>query len=223
MSRHDLLLIADGLRRIVVHGRRPELLAGLERIENAVEIAERAWSGSWLGYHANVYYSGLRTPPEGVRFDPELGLTHTFTGQAASVWQEHDPDSVVAGILAHAGNADIGPARNLACDARRELETARSRALAVIGSRTPPDAVLAALASDIASLSLPTRTEIVGTFMPEEDVTTRDAVAATSGICTPPHKALLADVTAARTSLAVLEELVALLQKVSARFGQLDR
>lgn len=223
MSRQDLLLIADGLRRLAERGRRPDFQAGLERIENAVGIAERAWSRSWLGYHANVYYSGLRTPPEGVRFDPDRGLTHTFTGQATSAWQEHDPDSVVAGILEHAGIVDIGPARSLASDARRKLETARSRALTVIGTRTPPDAVLAGLASDIAGLRIPTRDEIVEAFMPEEDVTTRDAVAATSGICTPPHKALLADVTAARTSLAALDELVTLLQKAGARFGQLDR
>ena len=223
MSRQVLLLIAEDLRRLVERGRRPDFLAVLERIENAVEIAERAWSGSWLGYHANVYYRDLRTPPEGVRFDPELGLTHTFAGQAISVWQEHDPESVVAGILEHAGNVDIGPARNLVRDARRELDAARSRAVAVIGSRTPPDAVLAQFASDIAGLRIPTRAEIVEAFMPEEDITTRDAVAATSGICTPPHKDLLADVTAARTSLAVLEEFVAHLQKAGARFDHLNR
>ena len=222
MSRQDLLLIADGVRRLVERGRRPDFMAGLERVENAVGIAERAWSGSWLGYHANVYYSGLRTPPEGARFDREIGLTDTFTGEVTSAWREYHPETVVAGILGHAGNVDIGPARSLARDASRELETARSRALYVIGSRTPPDAVLAGIASDIASLRLPTRTETVKAFMPEEHVATHDAVAATSGICTPPHKALLADVTAVRTSLAVLEELVALLHKAGARCSQLD-
>ena len=222
MSRQDLLLIADGLCRIVERGRQPDFQAALERVESAVGIAEGAWSGSWLGYHANVYYSGLRTPPEGVRFDPEIGLSDTFTGQATSAWKEHHPESVIAGILAHAGNVDIGLARNLARDARRELETARSRALSVIGSGTPPDAVLAGFASQIASLRIPTKAETVEAFMPEEDVITRDAVAATSGICTPPHMDLLADVTAARTSLAVLDELVALLRKAGSRFCRLD-
>lgn len=41
--------------------------------ERARETAKSA-SGSWLGYHANMYYKDFRPPPAGVHFDVDSRL-----------------------------------------------------------------------------------------------------------------------------------------------------
>ena len=80
-------------------------------LRNLVEAAEnvsRSWSGSWLGYHARVYYRGLAEPPVGARFSQEWGLMDTFAIQETiGDWQEYRPDEVVSAINSKAGNPDL--------------------------------------------------------------------------------------------------------------------
>src|SRR5579871_3625083 len=42
-------------------------------LENSAVDVGKAWSGSWLGYHANVYYEGLIVAPPGAHFDAMRG------------------------------------------------------------------------------------------------------------------------------------------------------
>jgi|GEM_PF-4904818 len=37
-----------------------------------------SFCGSWIGYHANVYYKAFEAPEPGDHFDPEWGLTRDF-------------------------------------------------------------------------------------------------------------------------------------------------
>ena len=46
----------------------------MTRLQNAAETVGESWSGSWIGYHANVYYDKLQPPLPGDHFSPE-GLT----------------------------------------------------------------------------------------------------------------------------------------------------
>ncbi len=48
-----------------------EPMAAIERV---CKEAKRAWSGSNIGYHAKIYFSGLQPKPAGVEFNPEWGL-----------------------------------------------------------------------------------------------------------------------------------------------------
>ena len=50
------------------------------------EIIEKSWSGSWLGYHASLYYEGFQAPPRGRNFSIEWGGIHGLP----SYWQDVD-------------------------------------------------------------------------------------------------------------------------------------
>jgi len=47
-------------------------------LQNIIEIIDKireSWSGSWIGYHADLYYEDFERPTINVRFDSEWGLT----------------------------------------------------------------------------------------------------------------------------------------------------
>ncbi len=222
-SREKLLGISESLRQYLGCRETTDVLGTLERLEIAVELVEKAWSGSWLGYHANTYYTGLKTPPKTVQFSQEYGLTDTFTGQRTSVWTEFDPETVIARTCEHAGIDDIEPVRTLHDEICRQFEVRKSHALSIIRGRKRSDAVLEQLGLDVGRLEIPDREETLETLMPKGKLVTRDAVAATAGICTPPHKAVLVEVIVTRQALATLERLADLLQAAGTQRSQRNR
>ena len=48
--------------------------AALTRLQDAAEKVSESWSGSWIGYHAYVYYDKLQPPLPGDHFSAEWGL-----------------------------------------------------------------------------------------------------------------------------------------------------
>lgn len=210
--RTRLLGIAESLRQYLGRKETTDVSDTLERLEAAVELMETAWSGSWLGYHASTYYNGLQTPPKTEQFSQAYGLTDTFTGQRTSGWTEFDPETVFARICKHAGIDDFEPVRTLHDDACRQFEVRKSHALSIIGCREQTDADLGQLGLDVGKLEIPGREETLEALMPQGKLVTRDAVAATAGICTPPHKAVLVEVIVTRQAFATLENLADLLQ-----------
>jgi hypothetical protein len=68
----------------------------------------RAWSGSNIGYHATVYYEGLRPKPPAVQFSAEWGLEDVWPAhQPDPHWQIMDRQTVIDEIVSHAGNPDV--------------------------------------------------------------------------------------------------------------------
>jgi hypothetical protein len=56
MQPHEeLLQIADRLAALAARGFAPEITEPIRSLNEAVMQIDKAFSGSWLGYHANVY------------------------------------------------------------------------------------------------------------------------------------------------------------------------
>jgi hypothetical protein len=58
----ELLAIADRLEQYPNQAENPDVKAPLDDLEEAATTIGKAWSGSWLGYHARIYYSTLQAP-----------------------------------------------------------------------------------------------------------------------------------------------------------------
>jgi hypothetical protein len=59
----------------------------VDRLQESAEAAQKAWSGSSIGYHARVYYSGFKQPPRGANFSSEWGLSYkpsNYSGASGS-------------------------------------------------------------------------------------------------------------------------------------------
>ena len=82
----ELLEIADTMDRLAKRGRQPNVREPLVQLENAANETAKAWSGSWLGYHAYVYYEGLRPRPPGAHFCQESGIRDRFDSDTTGDW-----------------------------------------------------------------------------------------------------------------------------------------
>ncbi len=64
------------------------------RLHEALLQVNESWSGSNLGYHADLYYGAFQRPPLGARFDPEWGA---YNGLPEG-WRDRDLAEVRAAI-----------------------------------------------------------------------------------------------------------------------------
>ena len=104
----ELLGIADDLERLVARSEDPGVREPIMYLDQAATRVGRAWSGSWIGYHANVYYRDFQSPPPGAHFSAEWGNRmpsglHGTTGD----WVEQDPERVSRTVHGQAGNPNI--------------------------------------------------------------------------------------------------------------------
>ena len=86
----ELLEIADSLESLASSGEGGEVRNPLEELIKAAEKVGKAWGGSWLGHHANIYYEKLEVPPPGAHFS-KVGSTGN--------WMEFKSDDLITHIM----------------------------------------------------------------------------------------------------------------------------
>ena len=206
----ELLEIADTTDRLVERGRQPNVREPLGQLENAADETAKAWSGSWLGYHAYVYYQGLRSRPPGAHFSRQWGIRDRFASNTTGDWKEFDPALVEAAIHERAGNPDLGASHDLCEEAAREFESHKMNALSVIESVSSPDSYLKRLGGELNNLRIVGRSDALNALMPSGKVISSDLLALSQGLWIPPHISVLAQVMEIRWTLETVEKLAKL-------------
>ena len=203
-SYNELLTIVAELQQLAAVGRGDEIWQPLERLKTAAEDAHKAWSGSPLGYHANVYYGGIRTPPPGDRFSTEWGLARTaFVPDATTGgWAEYDPDQVIKVIYDRAGNPDMSPAMQFNESAKVAFARHKSTLLSMIEIQAGPSEsqFLKEQKETISELSLVSQNEYLREWTSGRSIISRDHTAVHQGRWDPPHLKVLAQVTSIQTT-----------------------
>jgi hypothetical protein len=198
---------------------------GLKRLESAAHAAERAFSGSWLGYHATVYYQGLQNPPPGARFSPEWGLMETFCDETIGDWAEYSRDTVKNTIRNFVGNPPLDVAQSWARESKSLFESAKSDLISILSTALSDqeDSYILSLKKNIEEAKLLTDTEIVAAMQPIGKYMTRDSTAATQGIRVPPHCEILAEVILLRQGPIACRKLGEMAQKAGSHLKRLSK
>lgn len=180
----------------------------------AAERIGKAWSGSWLGYHANVYYAGLMPPPAGAHFSQEWGLQETFAQGTVGDWIEHDPDDVRSTVVERAGDVDVDAVQRLPNRASRLFQARRMDVLSVLAPLSA-DAFLKDIRLKAEEVKIENASTILRAIQPRGQQMTRDALAATSAATAPPHLAIFSVAMAARLAIERTSDLAELAQQAS--------
>lgn len=198
------------------------IFTSLETLEKHAEEVGRAWSHSWLGYQARVYYCGLQPPPPGAHFSSEWGMGHHYSMGTRGNWQEFPEGAIETEIRSRAGNPDTsevdaasGKARGVFREKRDDLISM----LRVAGGKFD-DTFLGKLLEEAEKAVVFTATEYVQYMQPSGKIFTRDMIAMSQGFWTPPHIVILAEVAAIRAPKAALESLASLARRA---FSHLER
>lgn len=227
MSREaeELEQVADELDAVVSKGRDQRFDSVLGQLRTAAESAGAASCGSWIGYHANVYYHGFKTPEPGDHFSPEWGLMNSSSSDSFSGWEELAPEDVRSGIFRQAGDPDLSWHHAIASQANVLLAAKQEEVLSIFGSvlQMKQDSYLERLRDETKSLKAFSARDFISSQAPSGQLWSRDSTAMTQGVWTPPHIAVLAETLALHQPLRACETLARLSRHAAAHNRRLDR
>jgi hypothetical protein len=107
-AAEELRSVSDAASAALAELERSEIQQPLARLEEACDEAKRCWSGSSIGYHANVYWERLEPSCPVGQFNPEWGLQDAWpTYQPQEEWTVMEPRTVRELILARAGSPNL--------------------------------------------------------------------------------------------------------------------
>ena len=221
-SCEELLQIADALERLTSEGQREEVQRPLEDLKRAAEDVERAWSGSWFGYQANVYYSHLQPPPSGAYFSLEWGLSNpVFDRGTLGDWVEYDREEVEERIHVLAGDPDLKPANEFKEKASTELHKCKWTILSIVELELggPGASFVFDMKERVVNLSPLTEADFLGVWKPEQ-IATRDRRASLEGGKVPPHFTILAKIGVIQSTLHTVREFGEVTRQLANHFNR---
>jgi hypothetical protein len=205
----DLLLTADKLDRIFESGESSQVEKPLELLKKTAEEIHKAWSGSCLGYHANVYYKDFTPPPAGAHFSPEWGLHSNIAGDTLGDWVEYPSDHIETTIHERAGNPDLTQIKTLSSQAEETFESEKSNILSLLtmSLSNHEDSFISSVKAKVEKNKILTVPSILNAYTGTGHTMSRDSLAVTQGFRIPPHMSILAEVESLRQPFKACKKL----------------
>lgn len=191
--------IATELDKLWEQCESAEVQQAINLLWAAGHAVNQSWSGSSLGYHANVYFRDFAQPPAGDHFSVEWGIDGGPFGSRGE-WVEYNPDDVARAIRERAGLDDTG-LKDFNDNAARVLRTQQLATLsvfAVIDNTGRVDDFLGHIKTTIEDIALPTPSDLMQELMGSAESVTRDEKAVMQGRRIPYHFLILATVMQTR-------------------------
>jgi predicted nucleotide-binding protein len=185
----------------------------IQAVEDAANEVGKSWSGSWLGYHARVYYENLQPIPPGARFSKEWGFTELYAIEGTvGNWVECDSDEIINEILRLSGIENIDSLDTEANQTREKFDEAQAMLLSLLSpfsDTDQSDSFLSDLIDKIKKEKVFSIADYVKYYRPSGQQMSRDMNAIQSGLHTPPHILVLsrtASIKGSYTSCATLSK-----------------
>lgn len=196
----DLIRSAMSCERAAKHFETDEIEDIRKRVVEATSSVDQAWSGSFIGYQANVYTVGLRPRRPGEHFDSEWGsMGSAFVCQTTGEWAEYTFEQIHDHIMQRAGNPKIEQLDAVATRTDEVFERAKVDILSSLDVLLADgkDGVLREKRDEVRSLeSHHSAADLLSVRLPQQ-IMTRDTIAAQGGRQAPPHMHVEAQVASA--------------------------
>lgn len=219
---------------IEARGRLIRFVEGFDLMPQTTEANElwnranqigKSSSGSWMGYHANVYYENFDAPPAGSHFDVERGTGGSYYSSPDPAWVEHTAQNVfdfIVGEQAKNVLASVEQQAELGAELLKSVQEDVASILAVYLSEHE-DSFVRRVADEIEKIKITSAAEIANNMSPKGQVITQDMTALQQGIWLPPHVKIEVRVTAAHQPAANCRELAGKLEKLAAHLSRVNK
>lgn len=220
--RDELLEIGAELESYVALATSTTVEEMLENLEQRAQKVGRAWSGSWIGYHANVYFKDLEKPPPGRHFDSEWGFINVRSSSTDRTWIEYDPDEVRSQIEDSVNQSEMEHAVAFARKGRQLFDDKRDQVISILEtSKTErSDSFIDELLTKTKELKIASVREIIAHSRPDQFMT-RDSLASSQGFWTPPHISVLAEIISIRAPAITSNHLASICGKAASHLARI--
>jgi predicted nucleotide-binding protein len=196
----------------------------LARVDEAVEVVAKSWSGSNMGYQSRVYYEGFRPPPAGAHFDSEWGFRGTFQGTTGN-WVEQQTDDVIEFVYRLAGVDSLETQVADAEEAHRAWMTTRPEIESVL--RTYLNEREDALVGELVAASrkvrdLTVREVEIAIVSPPGPKMIHDTTAFSQGFFAAPHQQVEARLISMRTAFGACRDLADIAVRAASHIERLE-
>lgn len=191
----DLFQIAGEADQALTRIRDESLQKPLAAIRKVCEDAQRAWSGSNIGYHAAVYFDGICPKPPEAQFSGEWGMMDRWpTHQPHPGWRIMDHQAVIDELLARAGKPDLEAIGKTVAPIQETFSSLKERAISLLTTAVAeqPDAFIDRKLRQVELLKLASPHTIELSAFPKGQYMTRDTRAMSQGLQAAPHQSLIA-------------------------------
>jgi len=223
----DLFTVADRLESQSKISKAETFNKPLQRLIDSAELAGKAWSGSWLGYHSRVYYESLSEPPPGARFSQEWGMTETFAiRDTIGDWREYRFDDVVSAIQQNAGSPNTEEQEAQSSTSKELFEDLQSKIGSLLSSVLTlhqDDKFLQDIATKVEQMKVFGAGDFIKVLRPSGQVMSRDMPAIQAGFHTPPHISVLAQVHAIKYPFNACAELAKLCRRAASHVQNIEK
>jgi predicted nucleotide-binding protein len=143
----------------------------------------------------------------------------------AGDWQEFDGDELEKAIHELAGNPDLNRAQEIAANATKAFENDKPEVASLLSTALAEreDAFLTQLKDQIEKARVLSRADIIRGLRPSGQLMSRDSLAITQGLHTPPHISVLSLVIALRQPLTACAQLAQLARKAGSHLARRHR
>jgi len=222
---NDLLEIESELRNFIDKNRRPEIEELLQKLRDAAEEAGKAWSGSCLGYQANVYYAGFKPPPTNAHFSPRWGLPEVSLERGTlGDWRQYNPEEVRTLIHSAAGTPDLTLDQELAKVGRILFDDKRSDIISIleVALADRKDPFIKGLKEQTENEQIVSESDFFDPYVPSK-FRTADLVALDQGIRVPAHLSVSWEVLSLQDPADKCEDLADIARRAAAHLRRVEK
>lgn len=183
-----------------------------ERLKSNLARIGRASAGSWLGYHARVYYRNFEQPIPGDHFSVEWGLQPNYFGCVTSDnWVEYSPEQVREAVYSGIDPQYLARLQAISDSAKSVLRDKYDTVVTITDALASQDktGTIARTRERLSKVMLEvTIGDVVESVRPHGSVVSRDSGAISQGIFVPPHVSAQAEHVALGNPFLALGEVV---------------
>lgn len=226
-SHDELLRVADDLEQLTARAQEDNIREPLDSLKKAAEQVGKAWSGSWFGYHANVYYQNFQSPPPGAHFNMAWGLKVPLADLGSTGdWVQYPVEDVKATIYQQANCVSLEHVYTFSDEANTEFRNQQQTLLSIIevemGDSISP--FLTDLKEKTGELKIITENQFLQRLMPNyNNFVLYDEVAGQGGMWVPPHLAVLSEVYAIQHTINIVASLAEITRQVKSHVSRRQR
>ena len=199
----------------------------LKKLKENAQNVGKAWCGSWLGYQSRIYYKDLSPVPPGAHFSVEWGVKNRIANETTGEWYEYSYDDVVDEIYSrtNVSEDDIKKQTDFCHRIEKQIDISKreTKSIVVCISAMAEDAVLSEIMSDIMNSKIRYKEDFISACLPRGGIMSRDTIAMSEGVKTPPHLDVLAWICEVESFYSVVDNIVTLLEQMTAHFSRISR